>query len=154
MARWLSRAAVLASRFLGVGQFVERGHGGGGLAQKLRFGFDVVAHHHYVGPRGQGGVFFFAGVQPAAHDDGRVSSGPIGYAAFTFHKPSPDQELFTGPDTPGRVVVTRFDTLARVVSGTFEFTAVEVSGGLTGNGTPVPSGKTVRVTEGRFDCKF
>ena len=65
------------------------------------------------------------------------------YAAFTFHKPNPAQELLTGPDTPGRVVVTRFDTVARVVSGTFEFTARQASGGTA-----------VRVTEGRFDCKF
>ncbi|OGX85123.1 hypothetical protein BEN47_01965 [Hymenobacter lapidarius] len=72
-----------------------------------------------------------------------VSSGPIGYAAFTFYKTNPNRELLTGPDAPGRVVVTRFDTLARVVSGTFEFTARQASGGTT-----------VRVTEGRFDCKF
>lgn len=65
------------------------------------------------------------------------------YAAFTFRKSSPNQELLTGPGSPGRVVVTRFDTLSRVVSGTFEFTARQASGG-----TPV------RVTEGRFDCKF
>ena len=63
------------------------------------------------------------------------------YAAFTFSKPTPDQELLTGPGFPGRVVVTRFDTLSRVVSGTFEFTARQASGGAT-----------VRVTEGRFDC--
>ena len=83
-----------------------------------------------------------------------VVHGPIGYAAFTFNRPSPPQELLTGPATPGRLVVTRLDTVARIVSGTFEFTAAEVSNGLTGNGTPVPDGKTVRVTEGRFDCTF
>ena len=72
-----------------------------------------------------------------------VTSGPIGYAGFSFYRPNPDRELFTGPDTPGRIVVTRFDTVARVVSGTVEFTARHDAGG-----------KTVRVTEGRFDCKF
>ena len=72
-----------------------------------------------------------------------VVSGPIGYASFTFYKPNPTQELFTGPDSPGRVVVTRFDTSAHVVSGTFEFTARQA-----------PGGTLVRVSEGRFDCKF
>ena len=65
------------------------------------------------------------------------------YARFTFSKPNPDQELLTGPGSPGRVVVTRFDTLSRVASGTFEFTAREGAGGTT-----------VRVAEGRFDCTF
>ncbi|MDQ2769109.1 MAG: DUF6252 family protein [Bacteroidota bacterium] len=65
------------------------------------------------------------------------------YAVFTFHKPNPNQELLTGPGSPGRVVVTRFDTLARVVSGTFEFTARQATGAAA-----------VRVTDGRFDCKF
>ena len=84
----------------------------------------------------------------------QVVNGPTAYGRFNFNKPSPDQELLTGPGAPGRLVVTRLDTAARVVSGTFEFTPAEVSSGLTGNGTPVPGGKTVRVTEGRFDCKF
>ena len=83
-----------------------------------------------------------------------VVNGPTAYAGFNFNKPSPDQELRTGPDAPGRLVVTRLETVARVVSGTFEFTPAEVTSGLTGNGTPVPGGKTARITEGRFDCKF
>ncbi|OGX89100.1 hypothetical protein BEN47_08220 [Hymenobacter lapidarius] len=82
-----------------------------------------------------------------------VVNGPTAYARFTF-KRSPAQELLTGPGAPGRLVVTRLDTVARVVSGTFEFTPAEVTSGLTGNGTPIPGGKTARVTEGRFDCKF
>ena len=72
-----------------------------------------------------------------------VSNGPIGYDAFTFNRSCPPQELLTGPQALGRMGVTRFDTLARVASGTFEFTARQVTGGAT-----------VRVTEGRFDCKF
>ena len=83
-----------------------------------------------------------------------VVNGPTAYGVFSFNKPSPDQVLLTGPGAPGRLVVTRLDTLARIVSGTFEFTPVEGSGGLTGNGTPIPGGKTARITEGRFDCKF
>ena len=75
--------------------------------------------------------------------DGLVINGPIAYAAFTYYQTPPDQEMRTGPATPGRVVVTRLDTVARIVSGTFEFTARDASGRAT-----------VRVTEGRFDCKF
>ena len=75
--------------------------------------------------------------------DGLVINGPIAYAAFIYYQTPPDQQMRTGPATPGRVVVTRLDTVARVVSGTFEFTARNPSGG-----------STVRVTEGRFDCKF
>ena len=78
---------------------------------------------------------------------------PTGHAGFTFGRPSPDQDFFTGPQHLGRIVVTRLDTVSRVVSGTFEFTAGEFSAGLTG-GTPMPGGKTVRITEGRFDCRF
>lgn len=73
----------------------------------------------------------------------QVVNGPTAYAAFTFYRPSPDQELLSGPAAPGRLVVTRLDTVARIVSGTFEFTARQASGG-----------PTVRVSEGRFDCKF
>ena len=82
-----------------------------------------------------------------------VVNGPVAYAAFRFNN-SPSQELLTGPGAPGRLVVTRLDTVARVLSGTFEFTPVEVSSGLGGDGTPIPGGRTVRVTEGRFDCTF
>ena len=95
----------------------------------------------------QAGAFAFD--QPA---NPRVVNGPTAYGAFRFNR-SPTQELLTGPGAPGRLVVTRLDTVARVVSGTFEFTPAEVSGGITGT-TPVPGGTTVRVTEGRFDCKF
>jgi len=82
-----------------------------------------------------------------------IFNGPTAYADFTFNR-SPTKQLRTGPGAPGRLVVTRLDTAARIVSGTFEFTPAEVTSGLTGNGTPIPGGKTVRVTEGRFDCKF
>ena len=83
-----------------------------------------------------------------------VVNGPNAYGVFSFNKPSPDQVLLTGPGAPGRLVVTRLDTSAHVVSGTFEFTPIQGTGGLTGNGTPIPGGKTARITEGRFDCKF
>ena len=82
-----------------------------------------------------------------------VVNGPTAYADFHFNR-SPTKQLRTGPGAPGRLVVTRLDTVARVVSGTFEFTPAEVTSGLTGNGTPISGGKTARITEGRFDCKF
>ncbi len=82
-----------------------------------------------------------------------IVNGPKAYADFSFQQGQTRRHL-TGPQTPGRLVVTRLDTVARIVSGTFEFTAIEVSSGLTGNGTPIPGGKTVRVTEGRFDARF
>ena len=82
-----------------------------------------------------------------------VVNGPAAYAGFHFGR-SPTRELRTGPGAPGRLIVTRLDTSARIVSGTFEFTPAEVTSGFTGNGTPIPGGKTVRVTQGRFDCKF
>ena len=80
-----------------------------------------------------------ATTQTGANTAGCVVDG----LPFSFYKPSPDRELFTGPDTPGRIVVTRFDTVARVVSGTVEFTARHDA-----------DGTLVRVSEGRFDCKF
>jgi hypothetical protein len=82
-----------------------------------------------------------------------IFNGPTAYAMFTFNQ-GRSRRFLTGPQTPGRLIVTRLDTVARIVSGTFEFTAAEVSSGLTGNGTPIPGGETVRVSEGRFDCKF
>jgi hypothetical protein len=92
----------------------------------------------------------FALDQPA---NPSVVNGSTAYADFNFNR-SPTKQLRTGPGAPGRLVVTRLDTSARVVSGTFEFTPVEVTSGLTGNGTPISGGKTARITEGRFDCKF
>lgn len=71
------------------------------------------------------------------------SVGTPAYASFTYDKPSPEQVLLTGPATPGRLVVTRYDPGAGIVSGTFEFTARQS-----------PTGPTVHVTEGRFDCTF
>jgi hypothetical protein len=85
--------------------------------------------------------------------DPSVVNGPTAYAGFRFAR-SPRKQLRTGPGAPGRLIVTRLDTSARIVSGTFEFTPAEVTSGLTGNGTPIPGGKTARITEGRFDCKF
>ena len=82
-----------------------------------------------------------------------VVNGPTAYADFHFNR-SPTKQLRTGPGAPGRLVVTRLETVARIVSGTFEFTPAEVTSGLTGNGTPISGGKTARITEGRFDCKF
>ena len=104
--------------------------------------------HLYLPDITQPGTFVLD--QPA---NPSVVNGPTAYADFHFNR-SPTKQLRTGPGAPGRLVVTRLDTVARIVSGTFEFTPAEVTSGLTGNGTPISGGKTARITEGRFDCKF
>lgn len=77
--------------------------------------------------------------------DPRLGAGNPPHAAFIYAKPSPDQQLLTGPQAEGRLVITRLDTVARVVAGTFEFTGREQAGG---------GGASVQVTEGRFDVRF
>ena len=67
--------------------------------------------------------------------------GTPAYVIFADRHTLPKQVLYTGPTATGRLVVTRFDLTAHVVSGTFEFTARNAQ-----------SGRTVLVTEGRFDC--
>jgi hypothetical protein len=42
----------------------------------------------------------------------------------------------------GKVQFTRIDTINRIVSGTFEFSAIDKN-----------TGKTIKVTDGRFDIK-
>ena len=69
--------------------------------------------------------------------------GTPAYLTFTDHHTLPEQLCYTGPTATGYLLVTRFDTAAHVISGTFEFTAHSDQ-----------SGRTVRATEGRFDCKL
>ena len=73
----------------------------------------------------------------------RFSARNPAYGVLAFDRATPGQELLSGPQAPGRLVITRLDTVARVVSGTFEFTARQA--GATATST---------VTEGRFDCTF
>lgn len=51
-------------------------------------------------------------------------------------------EYYTTTQYTGRVNITRADTTNKIISGTFEFTAVNRE-----------TGKTVKVTDGRFDVK-
>ena len=137
---------------------VQWGKVGGGrhpLALLLIKNIDDDTHVHgettlklYLPDITRAGTFAFD--QPA---NPSVVNGPTAYADFHYNR-SPAKQLRTGPGAPGRLVVTRLDTVARIVSGTFEFTPAQVTSGLTGNGTPIPGGKTARITEGRFDCKF
>ncbi|MFD2719415.1 DUF6252 family protein [Hymenobacter monticola] len=50
---------------------------------------------------------------------------------------------YTTATYPGTVTLTRIDTVARIAAGTFEFTALDYR-----------SGKTVTVTQGRFDVRL
>lgn len=49
----------------------------------------------------------------------------------------------TGPNAPGRIIITRFDTVAHIVSGTFE-----------GELREVDSPATHRISKGRFDYRY
>jgi hypothetical protein len=52
-------------------------------------------------------------------------------------------EYYTATTYTGQVIISRFDTVARIAAGTFEFTALDYQ-----------SGKTVTITDGRFDVRF
>ena len=64
--------------------------------------------------------------------------------SFSNADETPDLTYFTGPAATGELVITCFDTTARVVSGTFAFT------GLADDA----SGRTVALSQGRFDVKL
>jgi hypothetical protein len=74
-----------------------------------------------------------------------VVPGPQSFAVYElpYNASAYKPYYFTGPTSPGEVIITRFDTVARVVSGTFEARLHEYNGS-----------DSVRVTKGRFDCSF
>lgn len=65
------------------------------------------------------------------------------YGQFYQQRPSPTVDYYTGPDAPGRLIITRFDTVNNIVAGTFEMTPRETS-----------TNATITISEGRFDLKF
>lgn len=65
------------------------------------------------------------------------------YAECAMSKHTPQLSLLTGPDAVGELRFTRFDTVARVVAGTFQFT-----------GRDRATGRTVHITDGRFDMRL
>lgn len=74
----------------------------------------------------------------------QLTSANPDYGTYSNHDETPDLDYLTGPTATGQLTITRFDTTARVVSGTFAFT-----GRADDN-----SGRTVQVSEGRFDMQM
>ncbi|OGX86509.1 hypothetical protein [Hymenobacter glacialis] len=74
----------------------------------------------------------------------QLTSANPAYGAFINTDETPDLDYLTGPTATGHLTITRFDTTARVASGTFAFT-----GRADDN-----SGRTVQVSEGRFDVQL
>ncbi|WP_035557859.1 hypothetical protein [Hymenobacter sp. IS2118] len=66
-----------------------------------------------------------------------------GYGQYYRSRPDPDRDAYTGPDAPGRLIITRFDTVNNIVSGTFEMSPREVS-----------TNAGITITQGRFDLRF
>ncbi|WP_035557857.1 hypothetical protein [Hymenobacter sp. IS2118] len=66
-----------------------------------------------------------------------------GYGQFNRQRPNPRFDYYTGPDAPGRLIITRFDTVNNIVSGTFEMSPREVS-----------TNAGITITQGRFDLRF
>jgi hypothetical protein len=65
------------------------------------------------------------------------------YGLFYQRVNTPPASYYTGPDAPGRLVITRFDTIHNIVSGTFEMTPQRAGGT-----------STIAITQGRFDLRF
>ena len=65
------------------------------------------------------------------------------FGIYTVYHPSPKRQFLTGPNSNGKINITRFDTVARVISGTFEAKLREYNGS-----------DTLVITKGRFDCTF
>ncbi len=66
-----------------------------------------------------------------------------GYGQYNRSRPDPDLNAYTGPNAPGRLIITRFDTVNNIVSGTFEMSPREVS-----------TNAVITITQGRFDLRF
>ncbi|MDQ2770012.1 MAG: DUF6252 family protein [Bacteroidota bacterium] len=89
-----------------------------------------------VSGRGNGYVDFALrnAFQPGTYSLGETRSAKYGRYQFG------SIDYYTDAAHPGTVTLTRIDTVARIASGTFQFTALDYQ-----------SGKTVTVTDGRFD---
>ncbi|MDQ2770013.1 MAG: DUF6252 family protein [Bacteroidota bacterium] len=92
-----------------------------------------------VSGRGNGYVDFALrnAFQPGTYSLGETRTGSYGshdVSAGTY---------YTDAAHSGTVTLTRIDTVARIASGTFQFTALDFR-----------SGKTVTVTDGRFDVRL
>jgi len=92
-----------------------------------------------VSARGNGGIDFALrnAFRPGVYSIGETQSARYGRYAFGSN------EYYTNTAHTGTVTLTRIDTVARVAAGTFQFTALDYQ-----------SGKTVTVTDGRFDVRL
>ncbi len=75
--------------------------------------------------------------QPGTYSLSEIRSAMYGRCALGSN------EYYTDAAHPGTVTLTRIDTVAKIASGTFQFTALDYQ-----------SGKTVTVTDGRFDVRL
>ena len=91
-----------------------------------------------VSGRGNGYVDFALrnAFQPGTYALGDTNAN--GYAAYRISA----GDYYTDANHKGTVTLTRIDTVARIAAGTFQFTALN------------RSGKTVTVTDGRFDVRL
>ena len=92
-----------------------------------------------ISARGNGGVDFALrnAFQPGTYPIRETNSASYGRYAFG------SDDYYTDGAHTGTVTLTRMDTVAKVASGTFQFTALNYQ-----------SGKTVAITEGRFDVRL
>ncbi|TGE17845.1 DUF6252 family protein [Hymenobacter elongatus] len=75
--------------------------------------------------------------KPGTYTLGETSSGSYGSHAVSGAR------YDTNLDYPGTVTLTRIDTVAKIAAGTFQFTASDYR-----------SGKTITITQGRFDVRL
>ncbi len=92
-----------------------------------------------ISARGDGKVDFALRntFQPGTYTIGETQSAKYGRYGFGA------DDYFTDTAHTGTVTLTRIDTVAGIAAGTFQFTALDYQ-----------SGKTVTVTDGRFDVRL
>ncbi len=66
---------------------------------------------------------------------------PKSYGLYSVRKDNATSTYITNTMHAGKVIISNRDTVNKIISGTFEFTAVN------------SNGKTVKITDGRFDVK-
>ncbi|GAA3923500.1 DUF6252 family protein [Hymenobacter algoricola] len=101
----------------------------------------VYQGYLYISARGDGGVDIVVkeAFKPGKYFLNSTSSGSNGY-----YKDATGQ-YFTNDVQIGEVDLTRIDTLQKIAAGTFRFSAAGIS---------TTAGKTVTITDGRFDVRL
>lgn len=95
----------------------------------------------YISARGDGGVDF---VIKDAYKTGKYNLKTVPSGNNGYYKDDTGQ-YFTSDIQSGEVELSRIDTLQKIASGTFQFSATGIS---------TATGKTVTITEGRFDVRL